>query len=169
MNFANLKRNVGLAALLGAWLAAGAITNAQNSRDAVETLKATLRADRQTVIAGEMKLTPQESDVFWPLYRSYRGETEKVTDKIAELVLEYADVYPNVPEEKANEMLQKYAKIEQELLSIKLKYLKKMRKALPATKVFQFAQLDNRFDLATRVGIASALPLLSQTAIEQTH
>lgn len=169
MRSRKLKRNVALALVLVAWFVGAGITTAQNPRDAVETLKTTLRADRQTVIAGEMKLTPQQSEAFWPLYRSYRGETEKVTDKIAELVLEYADLYPNVPEEKANEMLQQYGKIEQELLNIKLKYLKKMRKTLPATKVFQFAQLDNRFDLATRVGIASALPLLSQAAPEQTH
>jgi hypothetical protein len=171
MNLRTLKGQVPVAAFLVLWWAGAGLMLAQTTRDAVETLKTTLRSDRKTVIATEMKLTDHESEVFWPLYRSYRAEVEKVTDRVAELVLEYSDLYPNVPEEKASEMLQQYAKIEQELLSVKLKYLKKMRKVLPATKVFQFAQLDNRFDLGTRVGIASCLPILGSetSATGQAH
>jgi len=78
-------------------------------------------------------------------------------------VLEYDDLYPDVPDRKASEMLKQYTKIEADLLSIKRKYLKKFAKMLPASKVFRFAQLDNRFDLATRVGLAAAIPILPAT------
>jgi hypothetical protein len=151
-----------LFAVVGLWLAGVALASAQgqNPRDAIESLRSDLKADRKVVIAEGMNLTPEESEAFWPLYRNYRAEVEKRTDKIVELVLEYADLYPNVPEARAAEMLKAYSKAEADLLSIKKKYFKQMGKVLPATKVFRFAQLDNRYDLGTRVALAGSVPLM---------
>ena len=133
---------------------------AQSARDVVEVVRSDLKADRKALIAEQMVLTDQESDAFWPVYRDYRAEVEKANDSLVNLILEYADLYPQVPEDKASEMLKRYAKIETNLLSIKKKYLKKFSKVLPPSKLFRFAQLDNRLDLSTRVGLASAIPIL---------
>jgi hypothetical protein len=141
-------------------LIAAAQATAQVPRDGVEALRADLKADRKAIIAEEMKFTERESEAFWPLYRSYRAEVDKVTDRIVNLVFEYADYYPNVPDEKASDMLKKYAKAESDLLGVKQKYLKKFGKVMPASKVFRFAQLDNRFDLGTRVALANSIPVM---------
>jgi hypothetical protein len=154
------KQSLIAVVVIGIGLTGFGLATAQNPRDAIESLRTDLKADRKAVIAEEMKLTDQESQAFWPLYRSYRAEVEKVNDRIAELVLEYADLYPNVPEQKASEMLSQHAKIEADLLGVKQKYLKKFGKVLPPSKVFRFAQLDNRFDLGVRVGLAATIPLL---------
>jgi hypothetical protein len=142
------------------WLAWAGSAPAQNSRDAIDSLRGDLNANRKSVIAEQVNLTEQESEAFWPLYRSYRAEMDKTTDRVVELVLEYGDLYPNVPDKKASEMLQNYTKLEGEMLSIKRKYLKKFGKVLPASKVLRFAQLDNRLDLGTRVGLAASIPML---------
>lgn len=141
--------------LITASLAAG-----QTARDALETLRGDLKADRKAIIAEQMNLTDSESDAFWPIYRNYRAEVEKVTDDIVKMVLEYADLYPSVPDEKASELLKKYGQAEASLLNIKRKYVKKFEKVLPASKVFRFVQLDNRYDLGIRVGLAAAIPVL---------
>jgi len=163
MRYNGLKQNLALILSLGIWLVGAVYTKAQAPTDAVESLRADLKANRTAMIAEQMKLTEKESEQFWPLYRSYRGEVEKLADRMVELVLEYDDLYPDVPDRKASEMLKQYSKIEADLLSIKRKYLKKFAKLLPASKVFRFAQLDNRFDLATRVGLAAVIPILPAT------
>ncbi len=160
MNCRNLKQKLIINVVLGSGLAAVALGAAEVPRDTIETLRADLKADRKVIIAEQMHFTEPESQAFWPIYRSYRAEAEKVTDRIVEVVLEYTDLYPNVPEQKATEMLKEYTKIEADLLAIKRKYLKKMGKALPPSKVFRFAQLDNRFDLGTRLALAGWLPVL---------
>jgi len=132
----------------------------QVPHDAVESLRSDLKADRQVLIAQNMKLTDRESEAFWPLYREYRSEMDKVTDRIVELLFEYADLYPNVPEQKAGELLTQYLKMEEDLLAVKRKYLKKLQKVLPSSKVFRFAQLDSRFDLGTRVALAARMALM---------
>jgi hypothetical protein len=138
----------------------------QVTHDAVETLRSDLRANRTAVIAQQLQLTQQESDGFWPIYRAYRSEVDRATDDVVKLILEYSDQYPNVSETKAKEMLDNYLKIESQLLKIKDKYLKNFQKVLPATKVFRFAQLDNRLDLGTRVGIAASIPILGSSQTE---
>ena len=65
-----------------------------------------------------MQLTESESTGFWPLYRQYRAEQEKVGDGLVKLVLEYADLYPNVPEDRARLLLKDYTALEKKLADI---------------------------------------------------
>jgi hypothetical protein len=132
----------------------------ESRRDGLETLRSDLKANRTAVIAQQMQLTQQESDGFWPIYRAYRSEVDRANDEIVKLVLDYSDEYPNVSEDRAKEMLDSYLKFEEQLLKLKEKYLKSFGKVLPPTKVFRFAQLDNRLDLGTRVGLAASIPIL---------
>ena len=112
------------------------------------------------VVAEAMQLTEAESAAFWPLYREYRAEMDKLGDGIVKLVLEYADAYPNVPEDRAEKLLKDYFALEKDLVNVRAKYLKKIAKVLPASKVLRFAQLENRLDLVLRLQMASAVPLV---------
>jgi hypothetical protein len=80
--------------------------------------------------------------------------------RTALLVLEYADVYPAVPEAKAAKLLKDYLALEKRLTSARAGYLKRFGRVLPASKVLRFAQVENRLDLALRLQLASAIPLL---------
>ncbi len=160
MNRKNLKQLLAITMGFGLWLAGAAVATGQVRRDIVETFREDLKSDRKALIAEEMNFTEQESDAFWPIYRSYRAEVEKVTDRIVKLVFEYSDLYPDVPDPRARQMLTEYTKVEADLLGIKRKYFKKLGKVLPPSKVFRFAQLDNRFDLGTRVALAAWLPMM---------
>ena len=75
-------------------------------------------------------------------------------------MLDYANVYPNVSEQRAQEMLKEYSSLEQKLASQRAWYLKRARKVLPATQVLRWAQLESRMDLVLRLQMASALPLM---------
>ena len=135
-------------------------TTAQTVTDNIEALRGLLKADRQVVVAEAMQLTDPESAAFWPRYREYRAEMDKLGDGIVKLVLEYADAYPNVPEVRAQKLLKDYLALEKDLVNVRAKHLKKIGKGLPASKVLRFAQLENRLDLALRLQMASAVPLV---------
>ena len=125
----------------------------------IEVLRGQIKADRKVVIAEAMQLTEAESAAFWPLYRNYRVEMDKIGDGLVKLVLEYADAYPNVPEDRAKQLLKDYTALEKKLPDQRASYLKKFARILPASKVLRLAQLENRLDLALRLQLASALPL----------
>ncbi len=133
---------------------------AENVINTLDILRSTYAADREAIVAEAMQLTATEETAFWPLYRQYRTEKEKIGDELVKLVLEYADVYPNVPEERARELLKRYSSLEKKLSSLRTSHLKKFGKALPTSKTLRFAQLENRMDLVLRLQLASRIPLL---------
>ena len=132
---------------------------AQTVTDEIEILRSLLKADRKVVVAEAMQFTDAEGTAFWPLYRDYRAGMEKLGDGIVKLVLEYSDAYPNVPEDRAEKLLKAYLALEKDLVSVRAKHLKKIAKALPASKVLRFAQVESRLDLAMRLQMASVVPL----------
>lgn len=126
----------------------------------IEALRSVLQADRKVVIAESMLFTDTESAAFWPLYRAYRADMDKLGDAVVKLTLEYADAYPNVPEDRAQKLLKDYLALEKDMVSTRAKHLKKLAKALPTAKVLRFAQVENRLDLVLRLQMASAVPLV---------
>src|SRR5262245_2535482 len=74
---------------------------AQSDQDLIEVARSALSTDRKAAVAGALELTDSEANVFWPLYRDYRSAMEKISDDRVKLILDYARLYPAVPEEQA--------------------------------------------------------------------
>src|SRR5882672_1621240 len=140
-----------IVAAIAALLASVRADAAENLVDTIELLRATFKADRQAAVAETLQLTESESVGFWPLYRSYRADMEKLGDSLLKLVLEYADVYPNVPEERARQLLKEYLAAEEKFSNRRAWYFKRAARSLPAAKALRWVQLENRMDLALRV------------------
>jgi hypothetical protein len=107
-----------------------------------------------------MQLSAAEAEEFWPIYHRYRSEMDTVGDGIKHLVLEYAGLYPNVPDVRAKKMLKDLLGLEKKQASVRAKYLKKVGKVLPAAKTLRFAQVESRLDLAVRLELAASIPLV---------
>jgi hypothetical protein len=133
---------------------------AESITDAIELMRSTYKTDRQAVLAETLQLTESQSAAFWPLYRSYRADIDKLGDGLVKLVLEYADAYPNVLEDRAQQLLKDYVALEEKLVSKRAWYFKRAQKSLPAAKVLRWAQVENRMDLLLRLQLASAIPLV---------
>jgi hypothetical protein len=98
--------------------------------------------------------------VFWPLYHKYRAEMDKLGDCLVKLVLEYADVYPNMPEDRAKRVLKDYTSLEEKLASTRASWFKRAAKSIPAAKALRWAQLESRMDLGLRLQLAGIIPLV---------
>jgi hypothetical protein len=131
----------------------------ENPTDAFDLVRSIYQSDRQAVVARSLGLTESESAAFWPLYRSYRADMDKIGDDLVNLVLEYADQYPNVSENSARRLLKRYTSLEKKLVAKRSWYLKRAGRFLPPTKVLRWAQLENRMDLALRLQLAGSVPL----------
>jgi hypothetical protein len=136
---------------------------AQDNADLIESVRSAMKADRQAVIADVMQFAEAEANAFWPLYRQYRAEMDTVGDGIKHLVIEYAGLYPDVPDVRAKKMLKELADLEQKQVATRAKYLKKFAKVLPAAKALRFAQVESRLDLAVRFEMAAGIPLVPIT------
>ena len=155
-----MKTNFSSTALLTALaLLPAALIAAENVTDSIKNDRGVYASERKALVADAMQLNEAEGTAFWPLYSHYCAEQEKHGDKLIKLVLEYADVYPNVPEDRARQLLKDYTALEKDLVKTRATYLNKFAKVLPPSKALRLAQLENRMDLALRAQLASAIPL----------
>ena len=133
--------------------------SAQTDQDLIEVARSVLSTDRKAVVVAAMELTEAEGTDFWPLYREYRSAMDKIADDRVKLVLDYAKLYPTVPEEQAKEMLSTYTSLEQRQVEKRNLYLQKFSKVLPAAKALRFAQVETRLDLLVHLNLAASIPL----------
>jgi hypothetical protein len=139
--------------------------HAQDHDDIIEAARSVMRADRQAVVSDAMQFTETEADAFWPIYHRYRAEMDRVGDGIKHLVLEYAALYPNVSDVRAVQMLKELPDLERKQAAIRAKYLKRFAKVLPPAKALRLAQVESRLDLAVRLEMAAAIPLVPITGV----
>lgn len=143
----------GLAVLVGK-------ANAQTFDEQMQVARSALKADRRATVAGALQLTEQEGKAFWPLYERYRAETDKSGNALLKLIKDYAQLYPNVPDDRAKVMLKELCELEKKQTETRNSYLKKIGDVMSPAKTLRFAQVDSRLDLALRLEMAAEIPLV---------
>jgi hypothetical protein len=134
--------------------------NTQTVDDQIEVARSVLKADRKATVAEAMQFTEQEGKAFWPLYDQYLSQVQQQGQDLLKLVREYAQLYPNVPDNRARTMLKELSALEQKREATRNAYLKKIAKVIPPAKTLRFAQVETRLDLALRLSIAASIPLV---------
>ena len=132
---------------------------AESPADAAELIRSMYKTDRQAFLTEELRLNERESSSFWPIYRAYRGEMDKLGDRLLNAVLEYRDIYPNVSNEQATTLLRELAELEENIAQTRWRYMKRAAKDVSPQKALRWAQVENRMDLGLRLQLASAIPL----------
>ncbi len=127
---------------------------------AIQQLQADLKADRQAVVAANLPLTEGEARAFWPVYKEYRGEAEKIGDRIAKLIVAYASNYTTMDDAKAEAFFKESVAIDREKLAVREKYVPKVRAVLPAQKAARFFQIENKLDALVNMALADQIPLV---------
>ena len=129
---------------------------------AIEVGRASLRADRITIIGTAMDFNQNDGAAFWPIYRQYERERSTLEDGRVEVVKEYENSYPNLTDAQAKAMAERMFEYDARLAELKKKYFKKFNKVLPALTVTKFFQLDRRVDLMMDMQVEASLPPLTQ-------
>ena len=128
----------------------------------IEVFRANMRADRATIITENMNFTDTDAAAFWPVYREYEYERNKVDDCRAALIKEYAAKYSTLNDVDAQGMAERLFDCDSRLVELKKVYFNKFNKVLPALTVAKFFQLERRIDLVMDMKVESALPPLMQ-------
>ena len=139
---------------------ASAVRAQVSETDQLQQLRAEIRADRQAVVAANLKLTDAEGAAFWPLYREYHGEIAKVGDRLQKLIQDYAVTYENATAEQARAMVDEMMSIQRAELKVKESYLPRFRKVIPELKVARFLQIENKMDTLIKLDLAANIPLI---------
>ncbi len=121
-----------------------------------------LQAERKAVIAGNLKLSDEEQNVFWPVYHAYRMDADALKQHLLALSSDYVASHDagTLNEARARQLLDEMLSLQQQVVQLKRKYVKAFSKALPVKKVMRFYQLDGRMDNYEMLKMAHSLPLM---------
>jgi len=154
-----------LAACLTATLAYAQTTgqqpaDRQTAQVAMTMTRAQIDAERQSIVATNLPLTEAQSQAFWPLYREYKNAQAAIDDRMATLILDYAEHFETMTDETAAVMLADWLKIQQDETKLKADWAPKFSRILPAKLVTRFYQIENKLDTLVRVDLVNGIPLM---------
>jgi hypothetical protein len=125
----------------------------------IELLRSMAQTERQAVVAGNLTLTADEGQRFWPLYNQYRADVSAVQDKRVKVITDYAAKYQTLTDSDARKLLNEYLGYQSAFLKLRERYVDKFSKVLPGTKLARFFQIENKLDALTDLTIVSNIPL----------
>ena len=126
----------------------------------IEILKSDINTQRRALITAAMDFTEEEEQKFWPVYKEYEIEYDKMMDKEIELLKSYAESYDNMGEEIAQQIAKKSFEIDKEQLSFSEIYFKKFSGELGARRAVKLQMVLNRIELMINLQKASTIPVL---------
>lgn len=128
----------------------------------MEILRQKIKADKKLVVAANMNLTEAEAKGFWPVYEAYQVDLDKLNERLAKLILQYADLYQKntLTDEAAKSLLDEALAIEQAEVSLKQAYVPKLSAVLPTTKVARYLQIENKIRALIKYDLAGGIPLV---------
>jgi hypothetical protein len=130
---------------------------------------AAARADRKAIVGANMNLTADQAKAFWPLYNAYEAKMDKLDDRHAAEVKEYAEHYQTLTEGDASRKLNEVIAIRQARLDVQKEFVPKFRAAVSSINTTRFYQIDNKLSAMIQCDIAQIVPLArpgSKTASE---
>ena len=130
--------------------------------DEIEMVRSLVRMERKAAIEQAMELAPTESQLFWPIYNEYDAEKVKVNDRTVKLITDYAAVYPDIGDARAEALLDESFDVESDVLNLKQKYARRFAKVLAPARVARFFQIERKLDVVLELTIAEQIPLIQQ-------
>jgi len=174
-------RSIGMALLLAMCLNSGAALVAQtktsagpaaktaattqtpeelNTREYIVLLRKDVSAENARLLGTVMQFDAEDAAKFWPIYRDYDAELNKVNDLRVANIQEYAHSYNEMTDAKADELIKNamaYQKQRDELLA---KYYERVKQELGAITAARFVQVEHQLLTIIDLKIASSLPVV---------
>lgn len=132
---------------------------AQEVDSFIELLRSDVKTQKKAIITEVMEFSEAEAAAFWPAYRNYEAELDKLGDARVALIKDYAESYETMVDAKAKELMDKSFKFREDRLKLQKKYFQEFSKILSPTKAAKWAQLENQITLLIDLQISSELPL----------
>jgi len=142
------------------------VSSAVNRQDAIALGRTYIQAERQTVVAVNLQLTPEESTAFWPVYNAYQAALEPMRDRMVKLIVSYSEKFDTLSDDDAKAMLEELLGIQEGESMVKREWLPKFEAVLPMKKVARFYQIDNKINTEIRYQMSLEIPLLEVAAGE---
>ena len=128
--------------------------------DDVSLLRKDIQKSKTEIITDNMQFSKAEADAFWPIYKNYAAEQQKINETRFAIVMDYAKNLEKMDSTIAHDLALRSIQIEEDTIALKRKYLPKFEAAIGGKRAAKFVQIDNRMTAIVNMQLASEIPLI---------
>lgn len=136
---------------------------AQSNTDEIALIQSMYGIEKKQMITEHMKLTEAEAPLFWPVYDKYEAERKVLGKQRMELIIDYANNYNKMTNEKATELVNATIGNHEAFSKLQKKAFKEMSKAITGLRAAQFIQFENFLETEIRSEISEQLPFIRES------
>jgi len=131
-----------------------------NMRAYVELLRSDIRSQKVAILTEVMEFNEQEDAAFWPIYREYDTELQKLNDERVGLIQDYAKNFEAMTDDVADRLAKGALDLEGRRNALKQKYYERVKQALSSKMAARFLQVENQMLMLIDLQISAALPVV---------
>jgi hypothetical protein len=131
-----------------------------NTQEYIALLRKNVSAEKAKLVGTVMQFDAEDAAKFWPIYRDYDAELNKLNDLRVANIKEYARTYTEMTDAKADELIKDamiFQKQRDELLG---KYYERVKQELGAITAARFLMVEHQLLLIIDLKIVSSLPVV---------
>ena len=129
-------------------------------QELIEMARADIRSGRMGMVAAAMNLSPEQQEVFWPVYREYADEQEKLLDRRIAMLQEFSGTYDNMTEEAANAIAEESFAIQRARTDRRERFFHRFSKVLGPVLAARFIQVDSQMSTLMDFELMRNTPLI---------
>lgn len=104
-----------------------------------------IKSQKIAFFTDKIGLTPEEAQVFWPIYNSYWAKKNKIIADRKDKMSNFADNFENMSNNEMLKYADNYIRYEMKLAELLDEYHKKFKSILPIEKVMKIYLADYEF------------------------
>ncbi len=129
-------------------------------REMLDFLRSDLNSHKVEVINAALKLSEEEAEIFWPIYKAYEEELSELAENKIHLIGDYYQLYfsDSKHDDSWDDLADRSIRGRQSRLALWQEYHGKISAALSPYRAAQFLQLEGQMALLVDLSLASELP-----------
>ncbi len=133
---------------------------AQVQQEEIDYYQSIFGMEKKIVVANFLEI--DEGNAFWAIYDEYEKSRKELGQVRLELIVEYAEHYDDLTDEKTDELVKKSMKLRKDNQDLVIKYYKKAKKISGSKIAAQFYQIENYFITAISSQFYTDVPLVGE-------
>ena len=151
--------------LAGALASLPALVSAAGSLESeIELLRSDVKTSKVEIVKEALKLDSAKSDAFWPVYRKYQLDLDKIGDKRIAMIKDYAASYTSMTDVKAKALVKTALDLQSQRTGLLKKYYGQFEKVIGATEAAKLVQVEHLIMAVIDLQLAAEMPLIEKPA-----
>jgi hypothetical protein len=150
---------IALAGLAAFGATVPSIAQTTNAKDDTELLIGQIQTDKRAIVLRTLDLNDAQVSAFTPIYDAYQAEMKVLMERGAAMLDKFAANFGSMTDDAAKEILKEALKLRDDRNATMRKYAKKLERELPAVKVLQWVQVENKLNTLLDMQAAAVIPI----------